>query len=121
MAPSGLRSPDDAPRPPGVGPGPSTLAGMTGGGAEGEPGAPPTPEGGGAGGGMQAMLGKTLDTVQKMQIQLTQIARQFPAAGPSLTAAGNAIQEAVKPLQDALRQIMGNPGQPEPPAPAIGG
>jgi len=120
MAPSGLRSPDDTPSPPGgTAPGPATLAGMTGG--EGSPGEPPTPEGGGAGGGMTAMLGQALQTVMKMELQMTQLARQFPAAAPPLDSAREGLRQAVNGLRAATRQVMTSPGQPEPPAPTIGG
>src|SRR5215470_13904380 len=104
--PSGLRSPDDAPRPPGgTAPGPATLAGMAPGG-EGGPGEPPTPQGGGAGGGMTAMLGTALQTVQKTELMMTQMARQFPAAAPSLLSAQQGIRQAVDGIRAALRQIM---------------
>ena len=118
MAPSGLRSPDDTPSPPqGTAPGPATLAGI----GEGSPGEPPTPEGGGAGGGMSAMLGSALQTVMKMELQMTQLARQFPAAAPSLDSAKEGLRQAVNGLRAATRQVMTSPGQPEPPAPNIGG
>ena len=120
--PTGLRSPDDTPRPPqGTGPGPSQLAGMAPGGEEGESEEAPTPQGGGAGGGMQAMLGTALQTVQKAEVMLTPMARQFPAAAPSLLSAQEGMRTAVNGIRAALRQIMMSPGQPEPPSPNIGG
>lgn len=120
--PTGLRSPDDTPNPPsgGAGPGPATLAGTVPGG-EGGPEEAPTPQGGGAGGGMQAMLGTALQTVMKTEVMLTPMARQFPAAAPSLLSAQEGVSQAVKGIRAALRQIMMSPGQPEPPAPNIGG
>ena len=120
--PTGLRSPDDTPRPPGgTGPSPAQLAGAAPGGAEGGPQEAPTPEGGGAGGGMQQMLGTALQTVMKTEAMLTPMARQFPAAAPSLLSAQEGIRQAINGIRAALRQIMMSPGQPEPPAPNIGG
>lgn len=120
-APSGLRSPDDTPAPPGgTGPGPATLAGMAPGG-EGGPGEPPTPEGGGPGGGMSAMLGQGLQQVMQTEMMLGQMASQFPATAPALRRAQTALRDATEGLRAALKQIMTNPGQPEPPAPALGG
>ena len=120
--PSGLRSPDDTPRPPGgTGPGPATLAGMAPGGEEGGQGEPPTPQGGGAGGGMQGMLGTALQTIMKTEVMLTSMSRQFPAAAPSLLSAQEGIRQAVNGIRAALRQVLANPGQPEPPAPNLGG
>lgn len=119
MAP-GLQSPSDTPAPPGgTSPGPAQLAGMGGGG--GAPGEAPTPEGGGAGGGMSAMLGQALQTIIKTELMMTQLARQFPAAAPSLNAAQEGLRAAIVGLRAATRQVMTSPGQPEPPAPAIGG
>ena len=121
MAPSGLRSPDDTPNPPGgTAPGPAALAGMAGG--EGEEAPTPTPPGGaGPGGGMTAILGAAYQTTQKMELQVIQLARQFPAASPSLQAASLNLREAGKNLRAASQQIMTSPAQPEPPAPSIGG
>ena len=121
--PTGLRSPDDTPRPPGgTGPGPATLAGMAPGGGEGGPeGEAATPEGGGAGGGMQKMLGTALQTVMKTEVMLTPMARQFPAAAPALLSAQEGMRQAVNGIRAALRQVLTNPGQPEPPPPNIGG
>ena len=120
MAPSGLRSPDDTPRSPaGTGPGPAALAGMAG--AEERTGETPTPEGGGPGGGMTAMLGQGLQQVQQTEMMLGQMASQFPATAPALRRAQASLRDASEALRAALRTIMTNPGQPEPPAPAIGG
>ena len=124
MAPSGLQSPSDTPMPAGgsaPGPGPAQLAGMRPGG-EGGPEETPQPEQPGSpSGGMTAMLGAALQTVQKTELQLTQLARQFPAAGSALGEARDAIRKAIDPLRAATRQILLNPGQPEPPAPSVGG
>ena len=120
-APSGLRYPDDTPTPPGgTGPSTATLAG-TAGGEEGGGGGAPTPEGGGPGGGMSAMLGQGLQQVQQTEMMLGQMASQFPAAAPALRRAQAGLRDAGVALRAALRQIMTNPGQPEPQAPAIGG
>lgn len=121
MAPGqGLRSPDDTPNPPGgTAPGPATLAGMGPGGGGPEEAA--TPQGGGAGGGMSGMLGTALQQVMKTEVMMTQMARQFPAAAPSLLAAQEGMRQAVNGIRAALRQVLTSPGQPEPPSPAIGG
>lgn len=121
MAPSGLRSPDDTPRPPGgTAPGPASLAGTAG--AEGDsPQNPATPEGGGPGGGMSAMLGQGLQQVMQTEMMLGQLASQFPVSAPALRRAQTGLRDAGEALRAALRQIMTSPGQPEPPAPAIGG
>lgn len=119
--PTGLRSPDDTPSPPGgTSPGPATLAGMAPGGGGG-PEEAATPQGGGAGGGMSGMLGTALQTVMKTEAMMTQMARQFPAAAPSLLSAQEGMRQAVNGIRAALRQILTSPGQPEPPAPNIGG
>ena len=123
--PTGLRSPEDTPRPPGgaPGPGPAALAGG-GPGGPGEEGAPPeaaTPAGGGPGGGMTAMLGQSVQQVMKTETMLTDMARQFPAAAPSFRRAVDGLRDASNALRAALRQLMTNPGQPEPPSPGIGG
>jgi len=67
------------------------------------------------------MLGQALQVVQKTEIQMAQIARQFPAAAPSLLSAQQGIRQAVTGMRAALKQIMTSPGQSEPQAPAIGG
>ena len=67
------------------------------------------------------MLGTALQTVQKAEVMLTPMARQFPAAAPSLLAAQEGMRQAINGIQAALKQIMTSPGQPEPPAPNIGG
>lgn len=119
MAPPGLRSPDDAPRPPGAGspgPGPATLAGGPPGGEEDEAGGP-----GGGGGGMSGKLGEAVQQIMKTEVTVTEMARQFPAAAPALREAAEGLRTAGRGLRAALRQVMANPGQPEPPAPNIGG
>ena len=67
------------------------------------------------------MLGTALQTVMKTEVMMTAMARQFPAAAPSLEAAQNGMRQAVDALRAAMRQILTSPGQPEPPAPNIGG
>ena len=117
--PSGLNSPSDTPTPgpagTAPGPGPATLAG---GGPSPEP---ETPQTGQQGGGMSAMLGAATQTIMKTETMLTDMARQFPAAAPSLRTAVDGLRQAGSGLRAALRQIMTSPGAPEPPAPAIGG
>ena len=121
--PSGLRSPDDSPSPPGgTSPGPSTLAGTAPGGDDSQgAGDPATPQGGGAGGGMSNMLGSALQAVMQTEVMMTQMGRQFPAAAPSLLSAQQGLRQASDGMRAALRQILTSPGQPEPPAPNIGG
>lgn len=118
MAPSGVRSPDDAPRPPGggPGPGPAALAGGSPGGEE-EAGAPQD----GAGGGMSAKLGEAVRTIDKTLLTVTELVRQFPATAPDLRQVQDGLKAASTGLRAASRKVMGNPGQPEPPAPNIGG
>lgn len=70
---------------------------------------------------MNAMLGTALQTVMKTEAMMTSMAKQFPAAAPSLLAAQNGMRAAIDGIRAALRQIMTSPGQPEPPAPNIGG
>jgi hypothetical protein len=70
---------------------------------------------------MTAMLGQALQTVMKTEVTMTQLARQFPAAAPSLESARTGLRQAIDGLRAATRQIMTSPGQPEPPAPTIGG
>lgn len=118
-APGGLRSPDDTPRPPGgTAAGPATLAGMAPGGPEETAGGGPA---GAPGGGQSAMLGQAVQRLMQTEMMLTDLARQFPAAAPALRAAQDGLRTAGTALRAALRQIMTNPGQPEPPTPSIGG
>jgi len=70
---------------------------------------------------MGSMLGQGLQQIEKTQLMLTDMARQFPAAAPAFRSAQQGLVEAGTALRGALRQIMTNPGQAEPPAPAIGG
>lgn len=117
MAPSGLRSPEDTPRPAGTAPGPSVLAGLGGGEEEGPAGGGvPTP-----GGGMAAMMGQALSRLRETEMMLSSFARQFPGQAPSLREAQTLIGRAAQSLNTALKNIITSPGQPEPPAPAIGG
>lgn len=106
MAPSpgGVRSPDDAPRPPiGMTAGPSALAGMAG-----EDTTPSPDQGPGT------MQQQGVQQLRQTQMMLTELSRRFPVAATSLNQANINITAA-------LRQIDTNPGQPEPPAPNIGG
>lgn len=116
--PSGLNSPQDTPTPgpagTAPGPGPATLAGAG-------PSAEPEPQTGQQGGGLSAMLGQATQTLMKTESMITDMARQFPAAAPSLRQAVEGLRSAGVGLRAALRQIMTSPGAPEPPAPAIGG
>lgn len=70
---------------------------------------------------MSAMLGQAVQRVMQTELMLTDMARQFPAAAPSLRSAVDGLRQAGTALRAALRQIMTSPGQPEPPAPNIGG
>lgn len=70
---------------------------------------------------MSAKLGEAVQTLQKTELTVTELARQFPAAAPSLRQAVDGLRAAGTGLRAALRQVMTNPGQPEPPAPNIGG
>ena len=120
-SPSGLRSPDDTPRPPGgaPGPGPATLAGMQTG--QPDPDDAATPEGGGPGGGMRTMLGQAIQQVEQTEMMLQDLSRQLPAALLPFRKAVESLRQAGAALRAAEEQIVTNPGQPEPPAPAIGG
>lgn len=70
---------------------------------------------------MAGKLGEAVQTLQKTELTVTELARQFPAAAPSLRQAAEGLRSAGTGLRAALRQVMTNPGQPEPQAPAIGG
>jgi hypothetical protein len=70
---------------------------------------------------MSAKLGQAVQQVQQTELMLTDLARQFPAAATSFRAATDGLRQAGTALRAALRQIMTNPGQSEPPAPSIGG
>lgn len=59
-------------------------------------------------------LRMVVNQMRDMQATMMDLAKQFPAAAPSL-------RNAATGLRAALRQIISNPGSPEPPAPAIGG
>jgi len=80
---------------------PSVLAG-------GDSGAPPAPTDSDE--GMKIVV----QQIRQMQTAMTDLARQFPAAAGALRA-------SLTGLRAALRQIIANPGSPEPPAPDIGG
>lgn len=70
---------------------------------------------------MSAQLGQAVQQIQQTELKMTELARQFPAAAASFRAASDGLRQAGTALRAALRQTMTNPGQPEPPAPAIGG
>lgn len=116
----GLNSPSDTPTPgpagTSPGPGPATLAG-----APPESSEPATPQTGQQGGGMAGMLTMAQQTLMKMEAMVNDLSRQFPAAAPSLQQAVEGLRAAGSGFRAALRQINISPGQPEPPAPAIGG
>jgi hypothetical protein len=59
-------------------------------------------------------LKQVLQTIREMQTGMMDLARQFPPAAP-------AFREAAASLRAGLRQIIANPGSPEPPAPLMGG
>ena len=104
--PGGLRSPDELPQqaPTGAGPGPATLAGMR---PTEEEGVPATP-------GPGTAMEQAISQLEKHMMELGQMTALFPAAvGP--------LREAARSIRAAIRQIKGNPGQPEPPRPNIGG
>lgn len=91
----------DSQAPPQVGP--ATLAGQS------AQASAPSPTGGGDQ-GLQMMIEK----IRGMESDLLAIGQQFPAAGP-------AAEQAVQSVRAVLRQIIANPGAPEPSAPSIGG
>lgn len=70
---------------------------------------------------MSSMLGQGLQQVMQTEMMLGQMASQFPATAPALRRAQAALRDGAEALRAALKQIMTNPGQPEPPAPNIGG
>jgi hypothetical protein len=59
-------------------------------------------------------LKQAVQRVRQIQVELMDLARQFPAAASSLRASTTG-------LRAALRQIIANPGSPEPPTPNVGG
>lgn len=82
---------------------PSRLAGDMGGADTAQPQAAPD----------QGMA-QAVAQVRDMQSTLMDMARQFPSAA-------SALRQAMEGLRAALRQMIANPGSPEPPAPQIGG
>lgn len=92
------------PSSPAPGASPSTLIGA---------GADDAQAGPAQGGGDEG-LKQAVQAVRQIQVQIMDLARQFPAAASSLRASATG-------LRAALRQIIANPGSPEPPSPAIGG
>ena len=107
MSPSGLNSPSSQPASP------STLAGSgqqapvpdqsAGPGEMGEQGA----EG-------QSPLFEAIQTLRQTEMEMMAMAQRFPAAA-------SALRQATTSIRAAQRQIIANPGQPEPQAPSIGG
>ena len=95
-----MSSPPGGP-PPGASP--STLAGQQPSGGN-QPSAPSGDEG----------MKQTIQTIRQMQVQMMDLGRQFPPAAA-------ALRKSEEGLRAALRQIIANPGSPEPPAPNIGG
>jgi hypothetical protein len=89
-------------------------------GDEDQPGSP-TSQGEGQGGGMAGALNQGVQQVEQTEMMLTQLAQQFPATAPALRQAQKGLRSAAEALRAASRQVMTNPGQPEPPAPNIGG
>lgn len=59
-------------------------------------------------------LKQVTQQVRQLLVTTMDLARQFPAAAP-------AFRKATEGLRAGLKQIISNPGQPEPPAPDIGG
>jgi uncharacterized lipoprotein NlpE involved in copper resistance len=70
---------------------------------------------------MSAQLGQATQQLQQTEMTLVGMARQFPAAASSFTAATTGLRQAIVALRAAMKQIMTSPGQSEPPSPAIGG
>lgn len=94
--------------PPQGGASPSTLAGQGGGDDPQQgvsPQAQPNPDEG---------LKQAVQIIRQTQSAVMDLARQFPAAA-------SALRQVETGLRAALRQIVANPGTPEPPSPAIGG
>ena len=60
------------------------------------------------------MLRQAVEQLRQAEVMTMGMAQQFPSAAAALRQAGAGIRAA-------LRQIIANPGQPEPPAPPIGG
>jgi hypothetical protein len=60
------------------------------------------------------MLKQAVQELRQAEMKMLEMAKQFPSAAASLRQAGTGIRSA-------LRQIIANPGSPEPPAPNIGG
>lgn len=92
---------------------PSKLAGMS-------PEATPPDQGGGDGEGKSganaetSQLRTSIQKLRSMEMDLQSMTEQFPAAA-------SALRQATTGLRSALRQIIANPGTPEPPTPRIGG
>jgi hypothetical protein len=83
---------------------PSVLAGQGG----------PEPTGATTPGQGDGGLREAVQSIRDIQTQIMDLARQFPAAASSL-------RECSTGLRAAMRQIVANPGSPEPTPPTIGG
>lgn len=101
-------SPVSSPSSPTGATGPESLAGQTG-----QQLAPGGGDGDGQGGKDNGMKMAITD-IRGMETKLIQLGKQFPTAAPSIRKASEAVRAV-------LRQIIANPGGPEPTAPDIGG
>ena len=55
-----------------------------------------------------------IQKIRGMESDLLGVSKQFPSSTP-------AVRKAVESIRAVLRQIIANPGAPEPEAPSIGG
>jgi hypothetical protein len=101
------QSKDSALSTPGQSASPSTLAGMSGDDSGASPNQTAQPDG-------DEGLKQAVQQVRQIQMQVMDMAKQFPAAS-------GALRSVATGLRAALRDIIANPGAPEPPAPSIGG
>ncbi len=109
MSPSGLQSPSTPPTSP------STLAGSGTQPPDGQSPATPTPGGDDtAGAGGASPLKEAIQKLRAAEMEMMELSARFPAAA-------NSLRQATTSIRAALRQIITNPGQPEPQAPSIGG
>lgn len=65
-------------------------------------------------GGPQSALKQAVEQLREAEMEMQEMATRFPAAASSL-------RQATTSIRAALRQIIANPGEPEPAAPPIGG
>lgn len=70
---------------------------------------------------MSGKLGEAVQVLMKTEATVKELVRQFPAAAPAFRTAIEGLRQAGTGLRAAFRQVSANPGQPEPPAPNIGG